>query len=122
MNTTTTAMPKTVRELGEMADNLGIKPSETLQMLGTIPMPPAGYVLAEGCSDVWTGQEIAAAGMVLIPTWNYTSGLHAIELWTGKGTADETMVILTPAEAAQLADALATVSRAAVQPSDRIAG
>lgn len=59
MNTTTT-MPKTVRELGALADKLGVKPSELLA--------PAGFRLDESsfgdyAGGYWTGPNLRRQGL-----------------------------------------------------------
>jgi hypothetical protein len=72
-------------------------------MITTVNMPPAAYVLAEGCSDLWVGQAVESEGVTIIPSWNHQTERQAMELWTGKGGADESMVVLTPAVALQLA-------------------
>jgi hypothetical protein len=95
-----------------MAHKMGIKPSELIGMLEPWPKPPAGYVLAEGTSDIWTGTDIVQRGWIITPSWNATTDRHSIELWTAKGSPDEVLSHLTPAEAIQLAADLTTAARA----------
>ena len=107
----TTNYPATVRELAEMAEKLGMKPSELLGILGPIPMPPAGYTLAEGCDDHWIGHEIVKRGWIITPAWNSTSNVHSIELWAANHEPP-TYALLSPAEALELAADLAAVAKA----------
>lgn len=107
MNTiTATRYPATVTELCYMAEAQGTTVSELLAALGPIPMPPAGYALAEGCSDLWCGAEVEAAGLVIVPAWDYQTQERYLELWSGKGTPDESMLQLPPDAARRLAQTL----------------
>lgn len=113
MNATTTLYPATVRELAEMAEARGVKAADLLQELEPFPEVPAGYVLAEGIDGLYLGREIEAAGVVIVPAWNYRTQERYFELWTGKGTDDEAMVHLSPVDAVQVAASLAAAARAA---------
>ncbi len=110
----TTKYPATVRELGDMAASQGMKASELLEMLGPIPIPipPAGYVLAEGCDDRWIGAQVDVGEMTIVPVWNAVDQ-HLIELWTAKGTEDASMVDLSPAAAFDLAAELIAAAESA---------
>ncbi|MDE8668006.1 hypothetical protein PY310_05335 [Pseudarthrobacter sp. H3Y2-7] len=108
--TTTTLYPATVRELAEMAHDRGVLPSELLVELEPFPEVPAGYVLSEGVDGLYLGREVEAAGVVIIPAWNYRTQEHYVELWTGKGTGDEAMVILSNVDALQVAANLAAAA------------
>ncbi len=137
--------PTTVRELGDLAERLGLKVSELWALLDDtlverwwehsegevtftftltpIPVPlasrvenstpaeattpPAGYVLAKGCSDLWIGTETLNRGWIITPAWNSTTGAHTIELWAPKDDK------LTPAEAVTLAADLLAVAQTA---------
>ncbi|RNL51588.1 hypothetical protein [Arthrobacter oryzae] len=119
--------PATVREFGDLAESMGLTLPELLadleRQLGprwfeddseiivrTTPVPPAGYQLAEGCSDRWTGPETEAAELTIIPVWNATDR-HLIELWTDKNTDDASLVELSPADAFDLAADLITAAQ-----------
>lgn len=73
MNTATT-MPKTVRELGNLADELGVKPSELL--------PPAGFTLDassgeawEGDYQTWSGPTFEGNGWKVTSDWSIEDGV-----------------------------------------------
>lgn len=106
-----TKYPVTVREAGSMAHALGMELSEFLEMLGPIPMPPAGYFLAEKSSDRWIGHEVVKRDWIITPTWNATTNTHSLELWMANHRPP-TYANLSPADALQLAADLAGASRA----------
>lgn len=107
----TTKYPDTVRELGKMADEMGISPSELLQMLGPIPMPPAGYTPAPKSDNRWIGPETMSRRWIITPawTWSSTGGAHSIELWMADHKRP-TYANITPAEALHLAADLTAVA------------
>jgi hypothetical protein len=135
--------PATVRELGDLAEKLDMDLMEVWDLLtdalgakwwehglgevtftfNTVieapkaPLPPAGYVLAEGVDDRWIAAEIETAGSVIIPVWNAIDQ-HLLELWTDKNTDDESMVELSTADAFDLAADLITAARAAETASN----
>ncbi|WP_104175521.1 hypothetical protein [Arthrobacter sp. Y81] len=106
----TTKYPATVRELGDMAEKLGMKASELLEMLGPIPMPPAGYTLARRSGDRWTGPETFNRGWIITPAWNASTNTHSIELWAASHEPPS-YANLTPDEALQLAADLTAVAK-----------
>ncbi|MDQ0679064.1 hypothetical protein QFZ30_002446 [Arthrobacter pascens] len=103
--------PRTVREAGDMAEKLGMKLPEFLEMLGPIPMPPAGYTLAPHSDDKWIGRETMNRGWIITPAWNATSNTHSIELWAADHEPPD-YTVLTPPEALQLAADLITAAQA----------
>jgi hypothetical protein len=107
-----TKYPATVRELGDMAEELGMKASELLEMLGPIPMPPAGYTLAPKSSDRWIGTEIINRRWILTPVWHSTTDSHSVDVWMADHMPPN-YAELTPAEATELAAALLHVTKAA---------
>ncbi|MDI3211692.1 hypothetical protein [Arthrobacter sp. AL12] len=109
MNTTKT--PATVREAGDMAHAKGMTLSEFLDSMPPIPTPPAGYVLAEGCSDHWIGTETINGGWFITPAWNSTTGAHSLELWVAEHQPPS-YANLTPDEALQLAADLTAAAQA----------
>ena len=109
MNATLT-MPATVRELGDMAEQRGMSATDLLTELASAlpaPQPPAGYTLAEGCSDYYVGTETRTEAWVVVPGWDAAAGAHRVEAWP---TNDRN---LTPAEALELAAALTAAAKAA---------
>lgn len=94
--------PATVRELGDMAEALGMTVPELLDLLGPIPMPPAGFILAAKSSDRWTGPEIVRRGWIVTPVWNATTGRHSLEVWISDHVPPA-YGNLSPADALQLA-------------------
>ena len=105
MNTQTTKYPATVRELGDMAEALGMLPSELLEMLGPIPMPPAGYILAPKSSHRWIGTEIIHGRFIVTPVWDATTNTHSVDVWMADHERPN-YSNLAPAEATDLAAAL----------------
>lgn len=110
--TQTTKYPDTVRELGEMASALGILPSELLELLGPVPMPPAGYTLTPKSDDRWVGAETIKSGWIITPTWYASTNTHYIEVWLAEHYRPNYSP-LSASEALALAADLAAVSRAA---------
>ena len=103
--------PATVREAGDMAQALGMKLSELMGMLAPIPMPPAGYFLAEKSSDRWIGHEVVKRDWIITPIWNATTNTHSLELWTANHKPP-TYANLSPDDALQLAADLTAVANA----------
>ncbi|MET3718332.1 hypothetical protein [Arthrobacter sp. UYEF21] len=102
-------LPATVRELGQMAEARGMKASELLEELAAqlpTPQPPAGYTLAEGCSDYYVGTETKTDAWVVAAGWDADTATHQIEAWTVK---DQN---LTPAQALEMAAALTAAAKA----------
>jgi hypothetical protein len=108
----TTKYPATVRELGDMAEKLGMLPSEVLELLGPIPMPPAGYTLAPKSSQRWIGTEIINGRWILTPVWDATTASHSVDVWMADHEPPN-YANLAPAEAADLATALLQATQAA---------
>ncbi len=96
MNATIT-MPTTVRDLAQMAEQRGVKPSELL--------PPAGYTLAEGCSDYYVGAETKTDAWVVVPGWDADTAAYRVEAWTVNDK------ILSPSEALEMAAALTAAAK-----------
>jgi hypothetical protein len=109
----TTKYPVTVRDAGDMAEKLGITFVELLEMLGPIPMPPAGYTLARGSDNRWIGTETIRLGWIITPVWTWSSsgGAHSLELWMADHK-QPTYSNLSPADALQLAADLAAAAKA----------
>lgn len=107
----TTKYPATVREAGDMAHALGMKLPEFLEMLGPIPMPPAGYTLAPKSSDRWIGEEKMHRGWIITPAWSAATNTHSLEVWMADHKAPN-YATLTPAEALTLAADLTAVAEA----------
>lgn len=107
----TTKYPLTFRDLGRMADDMGISPVDLLEMLGPIPTSPDGYTLAHGSDFRWTGPEIMNRRWIITPvwTWNSDGGTHSIEVWMADHERP-TYANITPAEALQLASDLTAVA------------
>lgn len=108
----TTKYPATVRELADMAHELGMMPSELLEMLGPIPMPPAGYALPKKSDYRWTGPEVIHGRFILTPVWDARTGAHSVDVWLA-GHESPNYSSLTPAEAVDLAMALLQVTHTA---------
>lgn len=113
MNTKTTKTPATVREAGDMAAKLGMPLSEFLEMLGPIPMPPAGYTLAQGSQHRWIGHEIVKRRWILLPVWDAATNRHSFELWMADHQPPR-YGSLTAAEALELSADLADAARAVI--------
>jgi hypothetical protein len=112
VNTKTTKYPPTVRALGDMAEKLGMTAVELLDLLGPIPMPPAGYALAPKSSHRWAGTEIIHGRFIVTPIWEATTGSHSVDVWMADHERPN-YSNLTPAEAADLAAALLQATQAA---------
>lgn len=110
MNKTIKA-PATVRELGDMAEALGITATDLLELLGPIPMPPAGYTLAHGSQNRWIGADIVKQRWIIQPVWDGSTNRHSLELWMADHRAPN-YAELTPAAALQLALDLEAAARA----------
>ncbi|MDV8148538.1 hypothetical protein [Arthrobacter sp. B10-11] len=108
----TTKYPATVRELGDMAEKLGMTASELLEMLSPIPMPPTGYTLAPKSSHRWIGPEIINGRWILTPVWDATTDSHSVDIWMADHEPPH-YAGLTPTEATDLAAALLQVTQAA---------
>jgi hypothetical protein len=111
--TKTIKWPATVRELGQMAEQRGMKASELLGELlekaGPIPRPPAGYVLADGRDERWYGQEIVKRRWIILPVWDAVTDRHSLEIWMS-GHEHSAHGHLTPAEARRFAADLITAA------------
>jgi len=92
-----------------MAAKLGMTLPEFLEMLGPIPMPPAGYTSAKGGSR-WIGEDITRRGWIITPAWNATTNTHSIELWTANHEPPR-YADLSTADALQLAADLTAVAQ-----------
>jgi hypothetical protein len=95
-----------VRELGNLAHEKGLNPSELLEQLerdlGPMPMPPADYTLAKGSETRWIGAEIVKRRWIITPAWTSTTDTHSLELWMAEHRAP-TYAQLSPSEALELA-------------------
>lgn len=111
-----TKYPVTVREAGDMAEKLGMTLPSLLELLGPIPMPPAGYTLAPKSDFRWIGPEIMNRNWIITPAWTQTStgGTHSIEVWMADHERP-TYANITPAEALQLAADLTAVATALIE-------
>ena len=127
--------PITLRELGDLSENLKLPIQETWSLLtnalgeewwehdhhevtlalGSTPSlaAPAGYELAEGCSDHWTGREIMNRGWIVNQAWNSTTGQSTIELWVADHEAPS-YGNLTPADAINLATDLLALAKESI--------
>lgn len=107
----TTKYPVTVREAGDMAEKLGMTLPSLLEMLGPIPMPPAGYTLAPKSDNRWIGPETMSRRWIITPAWTWDSNgaAHSIEVWMADHKRP-TYANITPAEALQLAADLTAVA------------
>ena len=106
-----TKYPSTVREAGDMADALGMKLWEFLEMLSSTPAPPAGYTPAKGSDGRWLGPETVKRGWIITPVWNAITGAHSLELWMAEHRAPN-YANLSPSEALELAADLTAAARA----------
>lgn len=102
--TTTTFSTMTVRDLGNLADERGVKPSELL--------PPAGYELDEDSvgrdgQGVWEGPDVKGEGWLIMSQWTLE---HGLTFWVD-GDGDNA---IPASEAVKLSAALAEVARLAV--------
>lgn len=140
MSTTTFKMPRTFRDFGQLADELGLKAHELMAGLEPVlgdrwmeqgtkdlsfsvttlgvqdsgeVVPPAGYELAEGCSDYYVGLKVVSSAFVIRPSWHAATGLHSIEVETSDGLGD--MQMLAPDEALKLAKDL-TAAAESIRP------
>lgn len=120
--TNATNWPATVRELANLAEQRGVRLGEIYGLLedelGPCPLPPAGYRLAKGTEDVWTGEDIVNRNYIMMPAWNAATNQRSVELWTAKGSPDESFTSLTPAEALQLASDLVKLAKDAIAGTD----
>lgn len=73
--------------------------------------PPAGYTLSSDVDGLWLGRPIEAAGVIIIPAWEYRTQDQHFEMWTGKGTENEAMVKLSPIDAVRVVAELAAAAR-----------
>lgn len=105
-----TKYPATVRELGDMAAQLGMKPTELLEMLGPIPMPPAGYSLAKGSDVRWIGPGRVTRRWIITPAWNATTDARSLEVWMADHKAPN-YAELSPTDAIDLAADLIAAAR-----------
>jgi hypothetical protein len=106
----TTNYPATVRELGDMAEQLGMTAVELLDMLGPIPMPPLGYTLAPKSSDRWFGPEIINGRWILTPVWHSRTDSFSVNVWMADHQRPN-YANLTQDEAVELATALLQAGR-----------
>ena len=115
----TTNWPATVRELGDMAIQRGLKLSELLEELerdlGPMPRPPAEYNLAPKSDELWIADETINRGWILTPGWRANTG-HSINLWTVNHRD------LTPSEALELSWALKVAALAGIAAEGGQAG
>jgi hypothetical protein len=93
------------REMADEAERRNMTVSdffrELEKRLGPLPMPPKGYTLASGVTDIWVGEETYAHGWIITPTWNATTYEHGVELWLATNP-DESYSQLTPEAALKL--------------------
>lgn len=104
--------PATVKEACRMAAKLRATLSEFLESIGPLPMPPADYTLAPGCSDRWIGPEVVSRRWIITPAWDATTDTHSLEVWMADHTPP-TYGNLTPEEARELGAALIQAAQAA---------
>jgi hypothetical protein len=102
--------PTTVRGLADMAAEQGKTLAEMLDIIGPIPMPPAGYTLAQGPEVKWIGHEMVNRRWIITPTWTVTTG-RALEVWMADHEPPR-YAHLSPEDALQLAADLITAARA----------
>lgn len=107
----TTKYPATFREFCNMAEERGITATRLLEVLGPIPMPPAGYTLAKGSDRRWIGQELVSRRWIITPSWDGTTNAHSVEVWMADHKRP-TYANLSPADAIQLAADLTAVAQA----------
>jgi hypothetical protein len=101
--------PRTVREAGDMAHALGMTLPEFLDVLGPIPMPPAGFTLAQGSDHRWIGQEIVKRRWIILPVWDGSANRRSFELWMADHRPPR-YGSLTAAEALELSADLAAAA------------
>jgi hypothetical protein len=104
-----TKIPATVRDLADMAQEQGKTLVEMLDIIGPIPMPPAGYVLAQGHEVKWIGHEIVNRRWIITPTWTAAAG-RSLEVWMA-GHEPPSYAHLSPEDALQLAADLITATQ-----------
>ncbi|WP_258802778.1 hypothetical protein [Pseudarthrobacter sp. NS4] len=116
----TTKYPATFREFAETAIELGMTLPRLLEVLGPIPMPPAGYTLAPKSESRWIGTETIARGYIITPTWDYRTQKHSIEVWMAEHEAPD-YAVLSPAEALRFAaDLTAAVQAVAAHEAPEV--
>lgn len=92
---------KNVKDLSFTVTTLGVQESGEV-------VPPAGYELVKGCTDVYVGPEVVSSVFIIRPSWDAATGLHSVEVLPADGTGD--MQTLAPEEALKLAADLKTVT------------
>lgn len=107
MNSTKT--PATVRDLADMAHEQGKTLVEMLDIIGPIPMPPAGYILAQGHDVKWIGHEIVNRRWIITPTWDAAND-RSLEVWMADHESPS-YAHLSPEDALQFAADLTTASQ-----------
>jgi hypothetical protein len=131
MTTTIIKMPKTVPAFATVAVEIGMNPADLIQDLDRVlgdrwcdepsfsvstlgvqdsgeVIPPAGYELVKGCTDVFVGPETASSAFIIRPSWHAATGLHSIEVVPSNGLGD--MQQLAPDEALKLAADIKTAA------------
>lgn len=124
MTATTFKMPKTVPAFAMLALEIGMNPADLMKELDRVfgdrwcdepsfsvstlgvqdsgeVIPPAGYELAEGVTDIYVGAETVSSAFVIRPSWHAVTGLFSIEVTPSDGLGD--YQTLAPDEALKLA-------------------
>lgn len=142
MTTTIIKMPKTVPAFATVAAEIGMnagdlisdldrafgehwcnEPSFSVSTLGVQDsgevVPPAGYELAEGVTDIYVGPETLSSAFVIRASWHAVTGLFSVEVTPADGLGD--FQTLAPDEALKLATDIKTVTES-VRPVNISAG
>ncbi|QSZ47210.1 hypothetical protein [Arthrobacter sp. D5-1] len=73
--------PATVRELGNMAEEMNMTAAQLLEFLGPWPEPPAGYTLDPHSDVRWLGPETCHRKWIITPVWNSATEAHSLDVW-----------------------------------------
>ncbi|WP_284985481.1 hypothetical protein [Arthrobacter sp. fls2-241-R2A-172] len=107
--------PATVRELGNMAEEMNMTASQLLEFLGPWPEPPADYT-PDPHSDVrWLGPESYHQKWIITPVWNSTTDAHSFDVWLTEHQPP-TYADLSPEDALELAETLSNCARNVALP------
>ncbi|WP_314324193.1 hypothetical protein [Paenarthrobacter ilicis] len=101
--------PATVRELGNMAEEMNMTAAQLLEFLGPWPEPPTGYSLDPHSDSRWLGPEKHHRRWIITPVWNSASEAYSLDVWLADHQPPN-YAEMSPQDALELAEALATAA------------